>query len=365
MLPPMDDSAMDGYAIMAADTLGASVNSPKELRVAGESRAGGSIEDQTVCPGTAVRIMTGAPMPKGADAVIQFEETEEKDGDVIIFRQARKFQNYRLAGESLNKGDRVLCRGERLSPADVGLLAGLNRTEVKVYKRPVVSIISTGDELAGLGDDIGFGQIRDINAHLLQAEIKKLGAVPVVLGIARDTLKDVKEIFLKAGKSDVIISTGGVSMGRYDFVRDNYNDLNIEIKFERVKVQPGGPCTFGKKDNRFFFGLPGRPVATQISYIQFVRPALLGLMGTKKIKKPVVKAVLTEDIRIKPGKVHLLRGCFILDNEEFYVSKTGSQKTSVLRSMSDANCLIIIPDNVSKVKAGDKVAIQLIDHEEI
>jgi molybdopterin molybdotransferase len=178
-------------------------------------------------------------------------------------------------------------------------------------------------------------------------------------------LKDTKEIFLHALKSDVVISTGGVSMGKFDFVKEIYPELNIETQFAWIKVKPGRPCTFGKKDNRLIFGLPGNPVSTLTSFIQFVRPALLRLMGATKIKKPIVNAFLEEDIKKKSGKVHLLRGYFTVRNNEFYVSTTGTQSSSVLRSMSDANCLILIPENVTEVRAGEKVAIQLIYHDEI
>jgi molybdopterin molybdotransferase len=364
MIPPMDDSAMDGYAIIADDTQGASRDKPVKLKITGEIQAGGSIVGKRVSKGTAIRIMTGAPIPEGADSVVRFEDTKEEAGYVEIFRDTAKYNNYRFAGENINKEDRVLCKGDRLSSADVGVLASLNYDTVKVYKQPVVAIISTGDELARVGEALQTGQIRNVNAYTLYSEVKKYNSLPDYLGIAKDTLKDMKEIFLRALKSDVVISTGGVSKGKYDFVKEIYSDLNIEIQFERVNIKPGRPFVFGKKDNKLFFGLPGNPVPTLTSFIQFVRPALLRLMGATRIKKPVVNAFLEEDI--KSVKVyHLMRGYFTIRNNEFYVSPTGNQKPSVLRSMSDANCLIVVPEDVTKVKAGEKVAIQLIDHDEI
>lgn len=365
MIPPLDDSAMDGYAVIAEDTRGASKDSPVILKVTGEIQAGSSITGKQVSRGTAVRIMTGAHIPEGADSVIQFEDTEEEAGSVKIFRETERFDNYRFAGESIKKGDTVLCKGDRLNSADIGLLAALNCSKVKVYIRPAVSIISTGDELADIGEEIQFGQIRNVNAYTLYSEVKKYNIVPEYLGIAKDTVEATKEIFLKALKSDVIISTGGVSMGKFDFVKDIYSGLGIEMQFEWVRVKPGRPCTFGKKDNKLIFGLPGNPVSTLTSFIQFVRPALLRLMGANRTEKPVVSAFLEEDIKKQPGKVHLLRGYFTIKGNEFYVSTTGNQKSSVLRSMSDANCLIIIPENTTKISAGERVAIQLIYHEEI
>jgi len=365
MIPPVDDSAMDGYAVIAEDTREAARDNPVRLRIAGEIQAGGSAAGKHLERGTAIRIMTGAPLPSGADSVIKFEDIEEDSDHVIIHDEAVKLRNCRIAGESIRKGDLLLQKGDRLSTADVGILASLNCSTVNVYKQPTVSIISTGDELIEVGDVIQDGRIRNVNAYTLYSEVRKYNALPEYLGIAKDTLKDTKEIFIKALKSDVVISTGGVSMGKYDFVKEIFGDLNIEMLFERVNVKPGGPCTFGKKGNKLIFGLPGNPVSTLTSFIQFVRPALLKLMGATRINKPLVNAVLEEDVEKKPGKVALLRGYFQLKNNEFHVSTTGSQKTSVLHSMSNANCLIVLPEDIVKVKTGEKVAIQLIDHAEI
>jgi len=365
MIPPLDDSAMDGYAIIAEDTHGASKNDPVKLRIIGEIQAGASIVGKHVSKGTAIRIMTGAPIPEGADSVIQFEDTEEEDGYVKIFRETAKCENRRFAGENIKTGDKVLQKGDRLRSADVGILASLNYRTVRVYKQPTVSIISTGDELADIGEEIQIGQIRNVNAYTLYSEVKRYNALPDYLGIAKDTLKDTKEMLSRALKSDVVISTGGVSMGKYDFVKDVYSDLNIEIQFEWVNVKPGRPCTFGKKGNKLIFGLPGNTVSSLASFIQFVRPALLRLMGAKRIKKPIVNAFLEDDINKQPGKVHLVRGCFTIKNNEFYVSTTGNQNSSVLRSLSKANCLIVVPEHIAKVRAGERVAIQLIDHDEI
>lgn len=365
MVPPMDDSAMDGYAIIADDTHGASRNNPARLRIIGEIQAGGSIIGKKVSNGTAIRIMTGALIPQGADAVIQFEETEEEAGYVKIFSESAKYRNCKRAGENIQKGDKVLQKGDRLKSADVGILASLNYTAVKVYKQPTVSIISTGDELAEIGEATQFGQIRNVNSYTLYSEVRKYNALPHYLGIARDTTKDTKEKLLKALESDVVLSTGGVSMGKYDFVKEIFSDLNIEILFESINVKPGRPCTFGRKGNKLIFGLPGYPVPTLTSFIQFVRPALLRLMGARKINKPVVSAFLEEDVRKHSSGVNLVRGYFTIKNNEFYVSTTGNQKPSVLLSMSKANCLIVISENCTEVKAGEKVAIQLIDHDEI
>ena len=366
MIPPEDDSAMDGYAVIADDTLGASVNSPVKLKITGEVQSGGSITGKKVLKGTAIRIMTGAQMPEGADAVVKSEDTEEEEDDhVKIYQQIGKYKNYRFQGESIKKGDIVLYKGDRLGSAGVGILASLNCKTVKVYKQPTVSIISTGDEIADPGEEIRVGQVRNTNAYTVYSEVKKYGGLPVYLGIAKDTMQDMKEIFARALTSDVVISTGGVSMGRYDFVKDVFRDLDIGLQFEWIKVKPGKPFVFGRKDNKLIFGLPGNPVSALTSFIQFVRPALLRLMGAKKITKPIVNAVIEEDLSKKPRVKNLVRGYFSIKDNEFHVSTTGNQGSSVIRSMNEANCLIIIPEGVTEVKAGEKVAIQLILHDDI
>lgn len=365
MLPPADNSSRDGYAVNADDTHRASKNNPVILRLAGEIKAGGSITGKQVLKGTAIRIMTGAPIPEGANSVVKFEDTVEENGYVKIFREIARYENYRFAGGNIKKGDRVLHQGDRLGAAGIGILASLNYNTVKVYRQPTVSIISTGDELVEIGKNKCAGQIRNDSAYTLYSEVKKYSALPNYLGIAKDTLEDTRALFLKALASDVVISTGGTSKGRYDFVKDIYEDLNIKILFQEINIKPGRPCVFGKKEHKLFFGLPGNPVATYISFIQFVRPALLSLMGSKRIKKPIVNAFLEEDINKKPGYVHLLKGYFIIKDNEFHVLTTGSQNASGPRSINGTNCLIIIPENITKVKAGEKVAIQLIEHDEI
>ncbi len=365
MIPGIDDSAMDGYAIIADDTRGASRDKPVRLRITGEIQAGGSVAGKRVTNGTAIRIMTGAPIPEGADSVIPVEDTEEEAGYAKIFSESVKSRNCKCAGEDIKIGEKVLQKGDRLRPADIGILASLNYDMIKVYKQPTVSIISTGNELAELGEAIQNGRTRNVNAYTLYSEVIRCNALPLYLGIARDTAKDIREKFLLALESDVVISTGGVSMGKYDLVKGVYSDLNVDILFEWINIKPGRPCTFGKKGDKLVFGLPGYPVPVLTSFIQFVRPALLKLMGARKIDKPVVNAVAEEDIKIRSGTVNLLRGCFTIKDNEFYVSTTGSQKSSVLSSMSRANCLIIVPEDGREAKAGDKVAIQLIDHDEI
>ncbi len=364
-IPPLNNSAMDGYAIIAEDTMSASKETPVKLKITGEIKAGGEYIGKSVTSNNAIRIMTGAPVPKGSDAIIQFEDTSE-DGDIVnIFREIKINENYRFAGEDIKKGSTVLNKGHCLKSADIGLLASLNYSEVNVYKRPEVAIISTGDEIADIGENIRPGQIRNSNSYTIYSEVKKYNALPRYLGIAKDTPEDTREKLLQAFECDIVITTGGVSMGKYDFVKDVMSDIGIDLLFERIKMKPGKPFTFGKKGSKLFFGLPGNPVSAMISFIQFVRPAILTMMGAQKIGKPVVNALLEENIKKKPDRTHFIRGYFTVKDGDISVTTTGSQGSGVLRSMSDANCLIILPIGTKEAKAGDRVLIQLINHEEI
>ena len=365
IIPPLDNSAMDGYAIIADDLTGASRENPVQIPVIGEVQAGGDYMCQRVSRKSAIRIMTGAPIPEGADAVIMFEDTKEIGGDVYVFRGVRRGENIRLAGEDITKGQVILSRSDRLSSADIGLLASLNYKSIGVYKRPEVAIISTGDEIVDVGEDIRPGQIRNSNAYTLYSEVKKYSAIPIYMGIARDTIEDTMDIVKRALECDVVITTGGVSMGKYDFVKDVMLKLGIEILFEKIMMKPGRPCVFGRKGHTIIFGLPGNPVSTMISFIQFVRPAILRLMGAKKIEKPLIKAVLKEDLKKKGERAHYIRANFTIENGEFYVSTTGPQGSGILRSMSEANCLIILPIGIERVNAGESVPVQLIYHEEV
>ncbi len=364
-IPPCDNSAMDGYAIISEDSKGAAKETPVQLKIIDEIKAGDNPIGKEVVRNTAIRIMTGAPIPQGADAVIQFEDASE-DGDTVnIYREVKRLENYRHAGEDIKNNTTVLTKGHRLKSADIGLLASLNRSAISVYKKPEVAIIATGDEVVDIGEDIRAGQIRNSNSYTLYSEIKRYNAAPHFLGIARDTIEDTKDKISQALNYDIIITTGGVSMGKYDFVNDVLYDLGFDISFEWVKMKPGKPCIFGKNKNTLFFGLPGNPVSTMISFIQFVRPAILKMMGTNIVNKPIISAILEEDIKKKPDRENYIRGYFRIKNGDISVTTTGPQGSGILRSMSEANCLIILPIGVEKMKAGERASVQLICHEEI
>ena len=366
-IPPFDNSAMDGFAVRYADTVRATPASQVKFSIQGEVQAGGGFFELGAVEHTAIRIMTGALIPAGADVVIPVELTEEDAAgkSFTITRAMKLHDNIRFAGEDINQGQLVLKKGKKLLSADIGLLASLNRPSIKVYKRPRVGILSTGDELVEVGAELTPGKIRNSNAYALCSEVKKYNGIPFYLGIAKDTVENIKSVFAKAMEYDIVISTGGVSMGKYDFVKDVISELGVTIVIEKLKMKPGKPMIFGSRDATLFFGLPGNPVSSIVSFIEFVRPALLRMSGAEDLRKPELNAVADNAIHKVTGRKEFIRGMFYINNGDLHVTTTGPQGSGLLRSMSMANCLIIMPEESEGCRAGDRVVIQLIHHEEI
>ncbi|HOT43319.1 MAG TPA: molybdopterin molybdotransferase MoeA [Spirochaetota bacterium] len=365
-IPPLDNSAMDGFALHWSDTRGATRDSPVELRVCGEIQAGGDFNNVRVERRSAVRIMTGAPIPDGADAVIPVEYIQEdaSRGTIAVLLELRQHENIRYAGEDIKAGQVVLTKGTKLRSAETGLLASLNISDIPVFQKPRVAIISTGDEIAEVGADLKPGQIRNSNAYTLSSEIKKYNGLPHYIGIAKDSMSDAKELFAKALEYDMVISTGGVSMGKYDLVKDVLRELGAEISLETIRMKPGKPVIFGSREKTLVFGLPGNPVSTMVSFIEFVRPALLKMSGARYLKKPELLAISDDDLNKKAGRREFLRGFFSIVDGMVHVTTTGPQGSGILRSMSEANCLIVLGEDSTGCRKGDRVLIQLINHEE-
>ncbi|HPS56501.1 MAG TPA: molybdopterin molybdotransferase MoeA [Spirochaetota bacterium] len=364
-VPQIDNSAMDGYALISSDVEGASPEKPVILEIKGEVQAGGNNVSQPVKSGSAIRIMTGAHLPHGADAVIPFEDTEECGDRVKIFTPVNKSDNVRFAGEDIAAGDTILVRGTYIDSSQIGLIASVNRTDVTVFNRPEVSIISTGDEIIEPGSADIYGKTVNSNAYVLMNEVKKTGGNPSYFGIVKDRFDEIRATVEKALAGDIVLCTGGVSMGRYDFIPDVLKSLGAEILVHKIAVKPGKPVLFSKVQDKLFFGLPGNPVSVMVSFIEFVRPAILKMAGAIQYEKPVVKAVLKETIRKQAGRRHFIRGIFTIADGVFNVSTTGNQRSDIMHSMAAANCLIIIPENVETVEKNSIVNIQLIKHGEI
>lgn len=366
-IPPYDNSAMDGYAVRAEDTVGASEHTPVELTVVGDLAAG-YVTETMVTKGTAIRIMTGAPMPPGADAVVQFEHTDERMGDkeasqrktVVIYREASPRLNVREAGEDVSRGQLVLRRGTILRPGEVGVLASLGRREVQVIRRPIVAVLSTGDELVEIDAPLSPGKIRNSNSYSVAGLVLKYGGVPLMLGIAGDRLSEVVDRLRQATAADFLITSGGVSVGDFDVVKDALATEG-EVTFWQVRMKPGKPLAFGNVGGVPHLGLPGNPVSAMISFEQFGRPAILKMMGKTSFRKPEIQAIVHGNARNKDGRRVYLRAYVERRQDQWHASLTGPQGSGILSSMAQANGLVIVPETQSTVRDGEMVRVQMLD----
>lgn len=367
-VPPFRNSAMDGYAVRHVDTAGASPEQPVRLTVVGEIAAG--IDAQiTLEPGQAVRIMTGAVMPAGGDAVVRFEETDERDAGprrrtVEIRRAARQWDNVRHAGEDIQAGTVVLPRGVVLRPAMIGLLASLNRATVRVHRRPRVGILSTGDEVIDLGPELKPGQIRNSNTYTLAAMIRDYGGEPVLLGVARDQRDAIREKLVKARDVDLLVTSGGVSLGDFDLVKDVLQ-AEGEVALWQVRIKPGKPMAFGRIGDVPLLGLPGNPVAAFVAFLQFGRPALLKMLGHTDWSIPTLRARLLAGHENRGRRRHFVRGVVERRGDEYVTWPCGLQGAGVLRSVVESNCLIVLPETWDHARPGDEVEVQLLDPQSV
>ena len=359
-IPPKDNSAMDGYALRGKDTIGATRENPVTLDVI-EDIPAGHIPSKSVESGTASRIMTGAPVPEGADAILRMEDTERDGQRVKIYAQTKKGQDVRYAGEDVKEGEMVISGGEIIRPAEIGMLASLGRSFVYVYQRPLVAIISTGDELIDIDEMPSPWKIISSNSYSLTAQVMDCGGIPMHIGIAKDTREDLIAKFRAALRADIIISSGGVSVGDYDLVKDIMREWGDAMQFWRVAMRPGRPLAFGAMEGIPVFGLPGNPVSSMISFEQFIRPSILKMMGHKNLFRKTVKACLQEDITKGKGVKHFIRARVKYEEGRYTVSTTGEQGSGILKSMVRGNGLIILPEDIAPARRGDEVTVQLID----
>jgi molybdopterin molybdotransferase len=356
-VPAHDNSAMDGYAVRFSDLqAGETV-----LEEAGSAFAGRTFQGK-VGPGQCVRVMTGAVMPPGTDTVV-IQELARRDGNRILIPPGqKKAQNVRYAGEDLKAGSAVLRSGKQISPADLGLIASLGIGRLAVKRKLRVAFFATGDELASIGATLKEGEVYDSNRYTLHGMLARLGVEITDLGVVRDDPKLLEAAFRRAAKdADAVITTGGVSVGEADFTRELMAKLG-EVLFWKIAMRPGRPMAFGRIDDAFLFGLPGNPVAVMVTFHQFVRDALLHLSGrTDDYSIPLLKAKAGEPLRKVPGRTEYQRGILFREGNEWKVRTTGQQGSGVLRSMSEANCFIVLEHERGKVDAGDLVSVQLFE----
>ena len=357
-IPPFDNSAMDGYAVRAADVKNASEKNPAVLSVV-EMIAAGYAPTKQVAAGQASRIMTGAMMPQGANAVIMQEVTQQEGDEVKIFESIDTAGNVRFTGESVAEGQQVMGKGKHLRPPEVSMLASLNCAEATVHRKPSVAIVSTGDELTRLGEPLEPGKIRDSNRYGLYAQVEEAGGIPIDMGIAPDDVAETERIFRAAlAKADALITSGGVSVGEHDVVKTVLAKLG-KINFWRVAMKPGKPQAYGIADGKPIFGLPGNPVSSLVVFELFVRPALLKMAGHKDLLRPTFKATLTETITNRDGRVNYMRAILKISDGEITAQTTGPQGSGILHSLVLANGLITIP-TAATLQAGEKVDAQFL-----
>jgi len=360
-IPPHANSAMDGYAVLAADTSGVRAEAGRRLRIIGDLAAG-YVSETKVTPGTAIRIMTGAPMPPGADAVVRFEETELEGEWVNILTEVPVGKNVRLAGEDVRQGALVLHRGRRIRAQEVGMLASLGRKEVLVTRRPRVAILATGDEVVDIDAPLVPGKIRNANGYSNAAQVIRCGGIPVMLGIARDQVEELTQK-IRAGLAqdvDLFLTSGGVSVGDFDVVK-NVLAAEGEMTFWRVRMKPGKPLAFGRIGGVPLLGLPGNPVSAMISFELFARPAILKMLGMTEWKRPTVEAILMDEVKRKDDRRHFLRVRVEEQEGEYRAYLTGEQGSGILSSMVEADGLAIIQEGWSNAQGGKRVSVLMLD----
>jgi molybdopterin molybdotransferase len=371
-IPPFDNSAMDGYAVRSADVADASPETPVRLEVVG-SVAAGYVAGAQVQPGTTIRIMTGAPLPAGADAVVPYEETSDFDrpkearltdpASAIEVRQAVESRDHvRPAGEDIYQGEVVMAPGRLIRPQEIGVLASLGHQAVLVHRRPRVAILATGDELLEIHEPLAPGKIRNSNEYTNAALVTRTGGIPLRLGIARDAREHLVAK-IRAGleqEADLFLTSGGVSVGDYDVVKDVLGSEG-EMQFWQVNMKPGKPLAFGLLPGDVpLVGLPGNPVSAMVSFEQFARPAILKMLGHTDLAKPTVRAIVDEPLT-NSGRRGFVRVVVSRREDGYHARTTGEQGSGVLTSMAKANGLAIVSEGRYEVAAGTELTVQMLD----
>lgn len=364
-MPPFDKSPLDGYAVMASDIKNASKEKPVKLDVIDFIPAG-YVSNKEIKSGQAMKIMTGAQIPNGADVVIRFEDTVFTDTGVTIFQLLKSGSNISRKGEDMTSGDLVLNQGSIINAPEVGILATLGRSYVNVYRQPRIAIISTGDELLDPHQPLMPGKIRNSNAYTLAALIKKIGAKPLIMGICNDDIDSiVNKITPTLEWADIIITTGGVSVGDCDLVKEAFVSLGAEVLFWRVKMKPGTPIAVAKYNKKLLFGLSGNPAAAYITFEQFVRPVILRTMGRNKFNLMKVSSILVSDFKKVSNQNRFVRAHTYYENNCYYTVLPDKHSSGVLSSLSGTNSLFFVESGMGPYVKGQEIVVQLLDHPEV
>ena len=346
--PPFDRSIKDGYALRVSDLS----DGGADLKIVGESRAGKSFEG-SIGPGECCEIMTGAAVPEGTDGVVMVEYTERLGPETVRIRcGAGPGENIQRLGTEACRGDLILSAGRRIRTSDLGILATVGKSRVSVSAKPRVAILSTGDELVDVDRKPGRDQIRNSNSYTLYAQIVEAGGEPEMLGIARDNLDDLREKIGEGLKRDIFLTSGGVSMGKYDLVEGIFDEFGVQVSFDKVAMKPGKPTVFGHRDNTFVFGLPGNPVSTMVSFELFVRPLIRMLLQASDVDGTVLEAILNEDLRCDPVRFGCVPASVRFTDGAYRLSRVKWKGSSDLVGLSQANAYVLLPRQEGRLEAG-------------
>ena len=364
-MPPFANSAMDGFALLSKDSQPRG-GQPPRLRVTG-GVAAGYVADHAVTGGTAMRIMTGAPVPPGADAVIQVELTRSDDPQsewVEILEAVAPGNNIRPAGEDMQHGQTILERGSEIGPWEIGILATLGWATVPVVRRPHVAILGTGDEVIDVDEPLQPGKIRNSNSYLLEAAVRWAGAVPHRLGVARDTVESLREKFTEAMQSDLIITSGGVSVGDFDLVKNIMTEQGA-INFWRINMRPGKPVAFGHIGKVPLLGLPGNPVSAAVTFELFGRPVIRKMSGHTRLLRPQIEVVVEDGVSDRAMRRHYVRARVEWRDGRYVAHTTGNQGSNIMTSLLNANALVIVPEGGVEVRPGDTAKAMMLEWPEV
>ena len=358
-MPAADNSAMDGFAIRMDDLPVSSA-----LRISGTVTAGSTVIPE-LQPGCAIKIMTGALMPAGADSVVPFEDADTNGERVTFKKPVERHQHIRFAGFDIRRGEIVLSAGTVIRAPEISIMASVGKTHVRVFRRPRVAILSTGDELLEVGQPLAPGKVIDSNGIALAALVKECGAIAELLGIARDTEASHVEKMTRGLEADIFITTAGVSVGERDLVRRILEDLGMSQVFHSVDVRPGGPTTFGVRGECLVFCLPGNPVASMLIFEELVKPAILKTMGYRRIHQPIMRAVLQDEVSKRPGRVKLVRVRVESQDGRLLAFSSGEQSTGKMKTLLRANAIAVIPSACGTVSAGTEVDVRMMSANEL
>jgi molybdopterin molybdotransferase len=357
-IPVYNNSAMDGYAVRAEDIKGADKDHPARLMLLDEDLPAGRLPSIKISPGYCMSIMTGAPVPAGCNAVIMKEDTRKDGKNILIFKECPKGENIRYRGEDIKKGDIVLKKGVRIFPADIGVMASLGKNKVLVNKPPLVGIISTGDELLKIEEELEEGRVRDSNSYSLSAQLAEIGIKYIRYGIIRDKKEVLKKKISGAlSECDILLISGGVSVGDYDFVKEMLVEIGAKLVFWKVNQKPGKPLVFLTYGDKFIFGLPGNPVSVMVCFEMYVRPLIMRVMGNKDLLRPVIRARASHDFKKNRGRTDFARVILTRKGSNYFFKSTGKQGSGILTSMVKADGIAVFSEDAGDIKKDSEVKV--------